>query len=93
MKDFLLDLTNGKLFANGDISTGTSDKQNMDLLIECEKGSFKEFPATCVGAASYLESEDAAGFLRDVRTQFQADGITVNKIVFEGDTMKVDAKY
>lgn len=93
MKDFLLNFDDQTLFAGGDIRTGTSDKQNQQLLIECEKGSFKEFPATCVGAATFVESEDAAGFIREVRTQFQADGMTVNKIIMDGSTLKVDANY
>jgi hypothetical protein len=93
MKDFLLNFNDQSIFENGDIRTGTTDQQNQRLLIECEKGSFKEFPATCVGAASFLESEDAAGFIREVRTQFQADGMTVKKILIEDSKLKVDASY
>jgi hypothetical protein len=93
MKDLLLNFTNKTIFANGDIKTGESDQQHQNLLIVCAKGSFKEFPATCVGANEFLENEDAAGFLREVRTQFTNDGMTVNKIVFEDNKLKVDANY
>lgn len=93
MKDIVVDFANKKLFANGDIMTGESDDQNKYLLLMSEKGSFKEFPATGVGAATFLESEDASGLLREVRTQFQADGMTVNKVMIEGEQLKIDAKY
>lgn len=93
MKDFLIDMTAGNLFENGDIKTGESDRQNQHLLMVCEKGSFKEFPATCVGAATFLEGEDPAAFVREIRTQFTGDGMTVNKILFEGNKLKVDANY
>jgi hypothetical protein len=93
MKDIVFDFQNKTMFANGDIRTGESDDQNKRLLLLCEKGSFKEFPTICVGAASYLEGEDNATFLREVRTQFQGDGMTVNKILIEEGKIKVDAKY
>ena len=93
MKDFRLDFESKTLFAGGDIRTGETDLQNMKLLVECEKGSFKEFPATCVGASSYLEAEDERDLLREIRTQFTADGITVNKIVVEEGKLKIDARY
>jgi hypothetical protein len=93
MKDFLYNKTTKKIFSGGDLITGISDEQHKELLIMCAPGSFKEFPATCVGAASYLEAEDPAAFLREVRTQYTADGMRVNEIRFEGNKLKVNASY
>ncbi len=93
MRDFILDFENKTLFANGDIRTGECDRQNQRLLLTSEKGAWKEFPATGVGAASFLEAEDGAAFLREVRSQFTADGMTVNQIFFEGNKLKFDAHY
>lgn len=94
MTDFLLDRLTGDLaFANGTIKTGDSDEQNQRLLLVCEKGSIKEFPDSCVGAVTYLDSEDDEGFLREIREQFTQDGMTVNKIVLEDNKVKVDANY
>jgi hypothetical protein len=90
MKDFLVDIVEGKFFKNGDISTGESDRQEKHLLIMCAKESFKQFPATCVGALDFLESEDEAGLLREVRTQFVADGKTINNIAFEDGKLKIE---
>lgn len=95
MNDFLLNPETGDLLIkDGDLVVGESDDQNKRLLLVCEKGSFKEFPATCVGASTFLESEDPAAFLREVRNQFQADGMTVNRVAFGDDGhLKVDASY
>lgn len=93
MKDFLLDMTGKTLFADGDIRTGESDRQHQDHLIRCAKGSFKQFPATCVGAADFLEDEDEGGLVREVRNQFTADGMTVRRIAIEDGKLKVDASY
>lgn len=93
MKDFKLDFEAKTLFAGGDIRTGDTDKQNQHLLLMCEKGSFKEFPGTCVGAASYLEDENNADLLREIRTQFTADGMTISKIEVSEGKIKIDAKY
>jgi len=93
MTDFLIDKDNGTLFENGDIRTGESNRQHMHHLLACAKASFKEFPATCVGAADFLESEDEAAFLREVRSQFTADGMTVNKIAVVDGKIKVNANY
>lgn len=93
MTDFLINPEDGSLFANGDIRTGLSDNQHKRHLLICAKGSFKEFPATGVGAADFLESEDEAAFLREVRSQFTADGMTVRSIKMTGEKLEVDASY
>jgi hypothetical protein len=94
MTDFIIDNETGDIaFDNGDIKSGVSDKQHQQLLMICDKGSFKEFPATCVGASNYLETDDTAALLREIKNQFTSDGMTVNKISFEGETLKIDANY
>lgn len=94
MRDFLLDAETGDLkIENGDLVVGTSDQQHQRLLLMCDKGSFKEFPATGVGASNYLEAENPADFLREVRAQFTADGMTVTRIAFVDNKLKVDASY
>lgn len=91
MKDFII--KDGSLFSGGDIRVGDCERQNQSLLIMCPKGSFKQFPATCVGAADFLESEDSAAFLREVRNQFTADGMTVDRLVMVNNKLRVDAHY
>jgi hypothetical protein len=94
MKDFLLDTESGDLATkDGDLAVGTSDQQHQRLLLLTQKGSWKEFPATGVGAASFLEAEDPAAFLREVRSQFTGDGMTVSAIGFDNNKLRVDANY
>lgn len=92
MTDILI-AEDGTIFKDGDINVGECDAQNKKFLIEWAKGSVKEFPATCVGAESFLEDEDPSAFLREVRTQYVADGMKVNKIILEEGKIKIDANY
>lgn len=93
MRDFLLDENGDLAFENGDIKTGESDQQHQRLLLLFEKGSLKEFPATGVGVYSYLESESPSELLREVRSQYLADGMNVRNVAFEDGKLKVDANY
>jgi len=92
MKDVIADFELKTIFIDGDIATGISDDQHKNLLLMCEKGSYKEFPIGTVGAFTYLESEDVAGLVREVRTKFIGDGMTINKITV-GDKLIIDANY
>lgn len=93
MTDIIIDTEDGTITKDGDLNIGVSDRQNQGLLISCQKGSFKQFPATCVGASNYLEGEDQSDFVREVRRQLVADGMTVTSIKIENDKLKVDASY
>jgi hypothetical protein len=94
MQDVLFNFSDGTIFKNGDLNIGVCDDQNKTILLVCEKGSFKEFPSTCVGAGSYLETEDTDALIREVRAQFSADGMTVKSVSIDSDNkLRVDASY
>ncbi|GGH78121.1 hypothetical protein HNQ91_003945 [Filimonas zeae] len=95
MTDLILDEFNDLLISEttGDFVLGESDVQHQQLLLLCSKGAFKESPDTCVGAFKYLESENPAALLREVRLQFSADGMEVGQVVFENKSLKVKASY
>lgn len=93
MTDVLANFTTKTIFKNGDINVGLSDDQHKRLLLLSEKGAFKEFPSTCVGAASFLEDESEDALIREVRLQFVADGQTVNSVKIEDGKLKVDSSY
>ena len=95
MIDLLLDTTDNDLLfdANGDIKTGDSDQQHQALLLLLDKGSLKENPDAGVGAFKYLESEEQAAFLRELRIQFTNDGMQVSKLAFDNNKLSVDAIY
>jgi glycine cleavage system regulatory protein len=93
MKDILFDFNAGTIFKNGDLNVGVSDDQNKNLLVINEKGSLKQFPDACVGAATYLEAEDTQGLMNETIRQFTGDGMKVKTIETNGSQLQVDANY
>jgi hypothetical protein len=94
MNDFIVDTaTLDLVIENGDLKTGPADRQHQALLLTLDKGSFKENPAVGVGAAKYIEAEDPASFLREVRTQFTSDGMDVQEVGFTGNKLTITAPY
>lgn len=92
MQDLLID----KYFdiqANGDFTVGISDIQNQELLLICSKGSFKQKPALCVGLWSYLESEDPAILISEIKAQFKGDGIEVKNVQIKNGIITREAYY
>lgn len=94
MQDILLDKESGDVVtAGGDLNIGLSDNQQQELLLMCEKGSFKENPLVGVGAQSYLEDEDKSALLNEIRRQFMADGMNINKLKVDNNIFEIDAEY
>jgi hypothetical protein len=95
MIDLLLDTASNDLLidATGNLKIGNSDQQHQALLLLLDKGSLKENPDAGVGAFKYLEAEQAAAFLREVRMQFANDGMQINQIVFDNNKLLIDAPY
>lgn len=82
-----------KTDGNGRLQVGVIDVQNQYSLLKFQKGAIKRLPDRCVGIDSYVESEDIAGMMREVRKQYTLDGMTVGSIGFEGNDLKIDAAY
>lgn len=94
MNDFLLDTNGDMLTKNGDFVVGNSEQQQQGLLLMLPKAAIKEYPDATVGLLNYLESEDSAGLLREVRTRFAQDGMQVKKVGFEANgKLEIDAPY
>lgn len=79
--------------ANGRLLFGSTDNQCKFLLLKLSKGSIKRLPDRCVGIDSYIESEEVASLLREVRKEYIADGMTVKSIQFVGENLEIDAEY
>jgi hypothetical protein len=94
MNDFLLDMDGDLLINDGDITIGYSDDQQKNILLVSDKGSFKEFPGVGVGLQNFLESEDNGGdLMAEMRRQFVADGITIQRLSFEQGQYFLDGSY
>lgn len=93
MTDLLLDDTGDIKITNDDLVIGFSDQQQQQRLLLTEKGNIKQFPLAGVGSQTYLESEDEAGFIREVGLQFTADGMTVKKLEYKKPVLNIYAPY
>lgn len=93
MQDLLIGENFEMQIANGDLVTGISDQQHQQLLLLCNKGSFKENPASCVGLMNFLEAEDPAEMIREIKLQFSADGMDVKKAEITNGKLNVEAYY
>jgi hypothetical protein len=86
----------GDLHISGsDLLIGDSDAQQQRILLVAQKGSIKQFPDTGVGLLNYLNSSDINSMIREVRHQFEKDGIQVSAITYDESTnvLTYDAQY
>jgi len=81
------------LIENGDLVVGESTHQHQDLLLLADKGEFKQFPTVGVGILRYLETYDTNDLAREIRTEFNRDGMTVSEIKFDGSKIDIKANY
>lgn len=93
MKDFLIDESGDLRIENGDFVIGTSDGQNQNILLVCEKGDFKENPQVGVGLGQYLESDTGDDLIAEIRRQFVADGLTIDKLSITSKQFELNAHY
>jgi hypothetical protein len=78
-----------------DFKFGFSDEQHQEHLLIAQKGSVKQFPETGVGIENYLLADDVNAMLREIRHQFQADGMQVLSVTYDENThaLTYDAGY
>ena len=95
MKDLLLDTNNDVTLLNGDLNIGISEGQHLEHLLIAQKGSVKQFPDTGVGIENYLNESEIDDMLREVRYQFEQDGLTVNAVAYDEtqSNLTYDANY
>jgi hypothetical protein len=93
MTDIILDDSMDLKIVNGDFVTGYSDEQQQNLLLLCNKGSFKEMPNVCVGIENYLESEEPVKLIAEIKRQFAGDGMTIKNIEITSGKLLIDAGY
>lgn len=93
MKDILLGEDGDLVIKDNDLYVSKSDEQHKMLLLTIEKGAIKQYPVTGVGIATYMESEDVAGLLREIAMQWTSDGMKVNKLSIVDSQLIHDAQY
>lgn len=94
MKDILLNEGLDLDIHAGDLAAGYSDLQHQQLLLMTNRGNIKEFPAVGIDAFGYLQDNDTAALLREIRRQFTADGMQVKTInITDTGQLNIDAAY
>lgn len=94
MKDILLNEILDLDIHAGDLNTGYSDLQHQELILINNRGNIKEFPVVGVDAFGYLQDNDTAALLQEIRKQFTADGMRVKTINITDDgQLNIDAVY
>ncbi|RQO37954.1 hypothetical protein DBR39_13790 [Chryseobacterium sp. KBW03] len=82
------------LIENGDFIIDESTYQHQNILLLADKGQFKASPLVGVGAQRYLEGSNINDFAREIRQEFQRDGMVVRSLQIGADLkIQVDAIY
>ena len=86
MKDLLLD-SDTLLIRNNDFVIGDSDSQNINDVLQAEKGEFKRTPQLGVGATNFINSPtDIQNIKSVVQLNLELDGFTVQEVIVEQTT-------
>jgi hypothetical protein len=96
MIDLLTNTETGDLhIANNDLVIGRSNEQHQEHLLIAQKGSVKRKPDVGVGIENFLNESDIDEMMREIRFQFEKDGMIVERISFGEQTgdLKYDADY
>jgi len=95
MNDILLDDNLDLVIKNGDFVIGPSTYQNQQILLLSEKGTIREWPKAGVGIQSFLLGEDPGQLFREIRQQFEQDGMKVRSLRIDpvDGKIKIDATY
>lgn len=91
-KDLTLGTETGDLvFTNGDLAIGDSDEQNAQLILDAEKGEYKEHPQVGVGLHKYLKSTGREREMRrEIAVQLELDGYDNANIETDNGTIKIE---
>lgn len=93
VRDILLADDGELAIVDGDFVIGDSTKQNQKLLLISQKGEWKQSPLTGVGIDNWLKDETQGGLKAEIKQQFKADGMTINSLIVNGQTITIDATY
>ena len=92
----LLDPATGDLLiAARTLVIGNATLQNQFIILNANKGEFKEWPLLGVGMMDMVNDDDITGWKREIILQLEADGMRVNNIGIDMVTNQliIDAQY
>lgn len=92
MKDILIDENFDLVIENGDLATGDSEQQSLQLLLKSNKGDFKYSPQSGFGIDNYIKetTNDLKQFERNLKVELEADGFTNPGLSFGVDLSNLE---
>jgi len=94
MKDLLIDDNLDLRIENGDFVVGESSLQHQYMIINSQKGEWKESPELGVGIDDEILNENPRRILNRMRRNLEYDGATVRSLeVLADGQIYVDAIY
>lgn len=91
--DILTDESGDIKFESGDINWGEGTEQHQRELLSAFKGGHKHAPARGVGIVNYINDEDEENMVKMIRSEFKADGMTINSLELDEGKLKTNANY
>ena len=92
MKDILFGASYELEIENGDFKIGDSEAQNIQLLMDTQKGDWSQSPLTGIGLVRWKNGRLDARLEREIILQLTADGLTDLKVNIEGKQINIDRK-
>lgn len=77
----------------GEFMVGESTRQHQKLLLICDKGDFVEDGLKGVGLFGFLDSETPGDMYREIRTQFNMDGMNTSLVEMVDKKLNIEAPY
>lgn len=92
--DILVDSGGDLIVQNGDLVTGDAQAQDIQHIVQSQKGAWTQFPLIGVGIRSRLSGPVSLEEIRrDVRLNLKADGFTVNRVdAKDNGDVQIDAQ-
>lgn len=79
---------------DGGLMVGDVTYQNQAIILQANKGDFKEYPTLGVGLADMINDDNVAGWRREIVLQLEGDGMSIKSVKIDNDKkLTIDAGY
>lgn len=93
MEDILLTDGFELQFENGKLVRGESAEQHQHLLLVTNKGDWRFNETSGVGVRNFIKDEDEGLLLPEIKEQFERDGMRVEELRIDGESIYINAPY
>ena len=79
--------------ATHDLVLGDTTLQNQALILQSQKGEWKEHPMVGCGIGDMANDDDTTAWRRAIREELARDGMKVRNLRIEENNITIDADY